>query len=272
MDHPKRFDVIVIGGGHAGTEAALAAARMGCSTLLLTHNIETLGQMSCNPSIGGIGKGHLVKEVDALGGVMAGAADEAGIHFRILNAVRDRPCALLALKRIGCCIARPFAGGSSANPELSVFQQGVEDLMLIGDRIVGVITQVGIRFFADAVVLTAGTFLDGRIHIGLQNHTAGRAGDPAAVRLSARLKELQLPQGRLKTGTPPRIDGRTVDFERWRSNPATRTPCRCSASSARPNSIHGRSCVGSRTRTSARTRSFAAASTAARCLPASSKA
>ena len=219
MDYPQIFDVIVVGGGHAGTEAALAAARMGCKTLLLTHNIETLGQMSCNPSIGGIGKGHLVKEVDALGGAMALATDEGGIQFRILNsskgpAVRatraqaDRVLYKAAIRRM-----------LENQPNLWLFQQAVDDLMVDGDRVVGAVTQVGIRFRSQTVVLTAGTFLDGKIHVGLQNYAAGRAGDPPALSLSARLKELKLPQGRLKTGTPARIDGRTIDFSKCEPQP-----------------------------------------------------
>ena len=212
MQFPKHFDVIVVGGGHAGTEAALAAARMGSATLLLTHSLETLGQMSCNPSIGGIGKGHLVKEIDALGGAMAAATDEAGIQFRILNrskgpavrATRAQADRVLYRKAIRCRLEN--------QPNLSLFQQPVDDLLLDGATVVGAVTQSGIRFYGSAVVLTAGTFLNGLIHIGLQNYAAGRAGDPAALSLAARLKEMQLPQGRLKTGTPPRIDGRSIDF------------------------------------------------------------
>ena len=224
MLYPQEFDVIVVGGGHAGTEAALAAARMGCQTLLLTHNIETLGQMSCNPSIGGIGKGHLVKEVDALGGAMALAIDEAGIQFRILNsskgpAVRatraqaDRILYKAAIRRV-----------LENQPNLLIFQQAVDDLMVEGDRVVGAVTQIGLRFRSRTVVLTAGTFLDGKIHVGLNNYAAGRAGDPPAVSLSARLKELQLPQGRLKTGTPPRIDGRSIDFSQCSEQPGDGMP------------------------------------------------
>ena len=224
MLYPQEFDVIVVGGGHAGTEAALAAARMGCQTLLLTHNIETLGAMSCNPSIGGIGKGHLVKEVDALGGAMALATDEGGIQFRILNgskgpAVRatraqaDRILYKAAIRRL-----------LENQPNLTLFQQAVDDLIVEGDRVVGAVTQIGIRFRARAVVLTAGTFLDGKIHVGLENHTGGRAGDPPSVSLSARLKELKLPQGRLKTGTPPRLDGRTIDFSQCTEQPGDGMP------------------------------------------------
>ena len=224
MLYPDYFDVIVVGGGHAGSEAALAAARMGCKTLLLTHNIETLGQMSCNPSIGGIGKGHLVKEVDAMGGAMALATDEAGIQFRILNsskgpAVRatraqaDRVLYKAAIRRV-----------LENQPNLWLFQQAVDDLLVEGDRVVGAVTQLGIAFRARTVVLTAGTFLDGKIHVGLNNYAAGRAGDPPALTLSARLKELQLPQGRLKTGTPPRIDGRSIDFSKCQEQPGDGMP------------------------------------------------
>jgi tRNA uridine 5-carboxymethylaminomethyl modification enzyme len=210
--HPKEFDVIVVGGGHAGTEAALAAARMGCATLLLTHNIETLGQMSCNPSIGGIGKGHLVKEVDALGGAMASATDEAGIQFRILNSSKGPAVRATRAQADRLLYKAAIRHRLENQPNLWLFQQAVDDLMLEGDRVVGAVTQVGVRFRGKAVVLTAGTFLDGRVHVGMQNYSAGRAGDPPAVSLSARLKELKLAQGRLKTGTPPRIDGRTIDF------------------------------------------------------------
>jgi tRNA uridine 5-carboxymethylaminomethyl modification enzyme len=224
MEYPKHFDVIVVGGGHAGTEAALAAARMGCDTLLLTHNIETLGQMSCNPSIGGIGKGHLVKEVDALGGAMAAATDEAGIQFRILNGSKG-PAVRATRAQADRVLYRAAIRRRLENqPRLWLFQQAVDDLMLDGDRVAGAVTQVGIRFRGRAVVLTAGTFLDGKIHVGLQNYSAGRAGDPPAVRLSARLKELQLPQGRLKTGTPPRIDGRSIDFGRLAAQPGDLDP------------------------------------------------
>ncbi|GAB3542599.1 tRNA uridine-5-carboxymethylaminomethyl(34) synthesis enzyme MnmG [Noviherbaspirillum agri] len=212
MYFPTEFDVIVVGGGHAGTEAALASARMGQKTLLLTHNIETLGQMSCNPSIGGIGKGHLVKEVDALGGAMAIATDEAGIQFRILNSSKGPAVRATRAQADRILYKKAIRGRLENQPNLWLFQQAVDDLMVEGDRVVGAVTQVGIRFRSRAVVLTAGTFLDGKIHVGLNNYAAGRAGDPPAVSLSARLKELKLPQGRLKTGTPPRIDGRSIDF------------------------------------------------------------
>jgi len=214
MLYPVHFDVIVVGGGHAGTEAALASARMGCRTLLLTHNIETLGQMSCNPSIGGIGKGHLVKEVDALGGVMALATDLAGIQFRILNRSKGPAVRATRAQADRMLYKAAVRHRLENQPNLWLFQQAVEDLMIEGSRVVGAITQVGVRFTARTVVLTAGTFLDGKIHVGLDNHSAGRAGDPPSLRLSARLKELKLPQGPLKTGTPPRIDGRSIDFTR----------------------------------------------------------
>ena len=214
MWFPREFDVIVVGGGHAGTEAALASARMGASTLLLTHNIETLGQMSCNPSIGGIGKGHLVKEVDALGGAMALATDEAGIQFRILNGSKG-PAVRATRAQADRVLYRAAIRRRLENQQnLWLFQGGCNDILVEGVRVSGVVTQVGVRFRTRSVVLTAGTFLDGRIHVGLQNHSAGRAGDPPAIALSARLKELKLPQGRLKTGTPPRIDGRSIDYSR----------------------------------------------------------
>jgi tRNA uridine 5-carboxymethylaminomethyl modification enzyme len=212
MLFPKEFDVIVVGGGHAGTEAALAAARMGAATLLLTHNIETLGQMSCNPSIGGIGKGHLVKEIDALGGAMAAATDEAGIQFRILNGSKGPAVRATRAQADRILYKAAIRHRLENQPNLWLFQGACDDLMLENDRVAGAITQVGIRFKSRTVVLTAGTFLDGKIHVGLQSHSAGRAGDPPAIALSARLKELKLPQGRLKTGTPPRLDGRSIDF------------------------------------------------------------
>ncbi|MCK9563247.1 MAG: tRNA uridine-5-carboxymethylaminomethyl(34) synthesis enzyme MnmG [Bacteroidales bacterium] len=223
MMHPDQFDVIVIGGGHAGTEACLAAARMGCKTLLLTHNVETLGQMSCNPAIGGIGKSHLVKEIDALGGAMARATDRGGIQFRVLNARKgpavratraqaDRVLYKAAMRRI-----------LENQPNLWIFQQAVDDLLVEGDRATGVVTQMGLRFRAEAVVLTAGTFLGGVIHIGLENHSGGRAGDPPSIALAHRLRELPFRVGRLKTGTPPRIDARSVDFtglqQQWGDDP-----------------------------------------------------
>ncbi|MFC5510833.1 tRNA uridine-5-carboxymethylaminomethyl(34) synthesis enzyme MnmG [Massilia jejuensis] len=224
MLFPTEFDVIVVGGGHAGTEAALASARMGQKTLLLTHNIETLGQMSCNPSIGGIGKGHLVKEVDALGGAMAIATDEAGIQFRILNSSKGPAVRATRAQADRILYKAAIRSRIENQPNLWLFQQAVDDLMVEGDRVVGAVTQIGLRFRARAVVLTAGTFLDGKIHVGLQNYTAGRAGDPAAVSLSSRLKELKLPQGRLKTGTPPRIDGRSIDFSRLAEQPGDLDP------------------------------------------------
>ncbi|OEZ91686.1 MULTISPECIES: tRNA uridine-5-carboxymethylaminomethyl(34) synthesis enzyme MnmG [unclassified Janthinobacterium] len=212
MLFPTEFDVIVVGGGHAGTEAALASARMGQKTLLLTHNIETLGQMSCNPSIGGIGKGHLVKEVDAMGGAMAIATDESGIQFRILNSSKGPAVRATRAQADRILYKAAIRTRLENQTNLWLFQQAVDDLIVEGDRVVGAVTQIGLKFLARAVVLTAGTFLDGKIHVGLNNYSAGRAGDPPAISLSARLKELKLPQGRLKTGTPPRIDGRTIDF------------------------------------------------------------
>jgi tRNA uridine 5-carboxymethylaminomethyl modification enzyme len=212
MQFPHTFDVIVVGGGHAGTEAALAAARMGQQTLLLTHNIETLGQMSCNPSIGGIGKGHLVKEVDALGGAMAAATDEAGIQFRILNSSKGPAVRATRAQADRILYKAAIRHRLENQANLTLFQQAVDDLILDGDRVTGVVTQLGVRFSGKTVVLTAGTFLSGLIHVGLSNYQAGRAGDPPSVSLAARLKELKLPQGRLKTGTPPRLDGRTIDY------------------------------------------------------------
>ena len=214
MIYSKHYDVIIIGGGHAGTEAALAAARMGCSTLLLTHNIETLGQMSCNPSIGGIGKGHLVKEVDALGGVMARATDVGGIQFRILNSSKGPAVRATRAQADRLLYKQAVRSALENQVNLDLFQQAVDDLIVEGDKVTGVMTELGIQFNATCVVLTAGTFLGGKIHVGLNNTVGGRAGDPAALRLSDRLKELNLGQGRLKTGTPPRLDGRTIDYSR----------------------------------------------------------
>ncbi len=221
---PRRFDVIVVGGGHAGAEAALAAARMGCATLLLTHSIETLGQMSCNPSIGGIGKGHLVREVDALGGAMALAADEAGIQFRTLNGSKG-PAVRATRAQADRVLYRAAMRGRLENqPNLWLFQQAVDDVQVQGGRAVGVVTQMGLAFEARAVVLTTGTFLNGRIHIGLDNYAGGRAGDAPSISLAARLRELQLPQGRLKTGTPPHLDGRTIDFSACTEQPGDADP------------------------------------------------
>jgi tRNA uridine 5-carboxymethylaminomethyl modification enzyme len=219
MHYPDEFDVIVIGGGHAGTEAALAAARGGARTLLLTHNIETLGQMSCNPSIGGIGKGHLVKEIDALGGAMASATDEAGIQFRILNASKGPAVRATRAQADRVLYKQAIRRRLENQPGLTLFQQAVDDLLVEQDRVVGVVTQIGLRFRARSVVLTAGTFLSGLIHVGLQQHQGGRAGDPPSLSLAHRLRELKLPVGRLKTGTPPRLDGRTIDFSVMEEQP-----------------------------------------------------
>ncbi|MDX1669078.1 MAG: tRNA uridine-5-carboxymethylaminomethyl(34) synthesis enzyme MnmG [Limnobacter sp.] len=224
MQYPKKFDVIVVGGGHAGTEAALASARAGAHTLLLSHSIETLGQMSCNPSIGGIGKGHLVKEVDALGGAMAIATDEAGIQFRTLNASKGPAVRATRAQADRVLYRQAIRTRLENEPNLSLFQQAVDDLILDGGRVVGAVTQLGLRFTAKAVVLTAGTFLNGKIHVGLQNYSAGRAGDPPANTLGARLQEMKLPQGRLKTGTPPRIDGRSIDFSVMQEQPGDLDP------------------------------------------------
>ena len=219
MIYPKTYDVIVVGGGHAGTEAALAAARMGAQTLLLSHNIETLGQMSCNPSIGGIGKGHLVRELDALGGAMALATDKSGIQFRRLNASKGAAVRATRAQADRILYKAAIHEMLENQENLDLFQQAVEDVTLDGERISGVVTAMGVEFKARAVVLTAGTFLSGKIHIGLENYEGGRAGDPAAKSLGGRLRELNLPQGRLKTGTPPRIDGRTIDFSQLTEQP-----------------------------------------------------
>lgn len=223
MDYPTRFDVIVIGGGHAGTEACLASARMGMKTLLLTHNVETLGQMSCNPAIGGIGKSHLVKEIDALGGAMALATDQSGIQFRVLNA-RKGPAVRATRAQADRVLYKAAIRSILENqPNLWIFQQAADDLIVEGSQVQGVVTQMGLKFYAQSVVLTAGTFLGGKIHIGLQNYSGGRAGDPPAIALSQRLRELPLRVERLKTGTPPRIDARSVDFTnlepQWGDNP-----------------------------------------------------
>ena len=212
MQFPDRFDVIVVGGGHAGTEAALASARMGVKTLLLTHSLDTLGAMSCNPSIGGIGKGHLVKEVDALDGAMAAATDEAGIQFRILNSSKGPAVRATRAQADRVLYKQAIRGRLENQPNLTLFAQACDDLIMEGDRVVGAVTQLGVRFAARAVVLTAGTFLNGKIHVGLSNTTGGRMSEPPSVSLAARLRELQLPVGRLKTGTPPRLDGKTIDF------------------------------------------------------------
>lgn len=223
MDYPTRFDVIVIGGGHAGTEACLAAARMGCQTLLLTHNVETLGQMSCNPAIGGIGKSHLVKEIDALDGAMARATDKGGIQFRVLNS-RKGPAVRATRAQADRVLYKAAIREILENqPNLSIFQQSVDDVIVEGETVTGVVTQMGLKFYAPSVVLTAGTFLGGKIHIGLENHSGGRAGDPPSIALADRLRELPLRVDRLKTGTPPRIDARSVDFseleEQWGDKP-----------------------------------------------------
>ncbi len=219
MHFPYEFDVIVVGGGHAGTEAALASARAGRNTLLLTHNIETLGQMSCNPSIGGIGKGHLVKEVDALGGAMAIATDAAGIQFRTLNSSKGAAVRATRAQADRLLYKQAIRSRLENQPNLTLFQQAVDDLTLEGNRVTGVVTQLGVHFAGRAVVLTTGTFLSGLIHVGMVHFQAGRAGDPPSLSLAARLRELKLPIGRLKTGTPPRIDGRSVDFSMMQEQP-----------------------------------------------------
>jgi len=224
MQFPKQFDVIVVGGGHAGSEAALAAARAGCKTLLLTHNIETLGQMSCNPSIGGIGKGHLVKEIDALGGAMALATDEAGIQFRTLNGSKGPAVRATRAQADRVLYRQAIRTRLENQPNLWLFQQAVDDLIVEGERVVGAVTQIGLQFRSRTVVLTAGTFLNGLVHVGLSNYPAGRAGDPPAISLAHRLREMKLPQGRLKTGTPPRIDGRTIDFSKTEEQPGDLNP------------------------------------------------
>jgi tRNA uridine 5-carboxymethylaminomethyl modification enzyme len=222
MDFPRQFDVIVVGGGHAGTEAALAAARSGAHTLLLTHAIETLGQMSCNPSIGGIGKGHLVKEVDALGGAMAIATDEAGIQFRTLNASKGPAVRATRAQADRVLYRGAIRRRLESQPNLWLFQSAVDDLLVAQDRVSGAVTALGLRFHAPCVVLTAGTFLGGLVHVGLERYQAGRAGDPPSLSLAARLRELKLPVGRLKTGTPPRIDGRSIDFSKLEEQPGDR--------------------------------------------------
>ena len=223
MEYPKHFDVIVVGGGHAGTEACLASARMGCKTLLLTHNIETLGQMSCNPAIGGIGKSHLVKEVDALGGAMALATDRSGIQFRVLNARKGPAVRATRVQADRIKYKAAVRGILESQENLTIFQQAVDDLIIEQERVTGVITQMGLHFKAKTVVVTAGTFLAGKVHIGLENHAAGRAGDPPSESLAQRLRDLPFRVERLKTGTPPRIDARSVDFsslqEQWGDKP-----------------------------------------------------
>ena len=214
MDYLVRYDVIVVGCGHAGVEACLAAARMGCKTLLITHNVETIGQLSCNPSIGGIGKSHLVKELDAMGGAMAQVTDESGIQFRVLNGSKG-PAVRATRAQIDRELYRVAMRKRIEEQEnLWVFQQGVDDLIVEGERVAGVITQTNVKIYSQTVIITAGTFLHGLIHVGLEHYPAGRVGDPASIKLAQRLIDLGLPKGRLKTGTPARIDGRTIDFEK----------------------------------------------------------
>jgi tRNA uridine 5-carboxymethylaminomethyl modification enzyme len=225
MNSQQNFDVIIVGGGHAGTEAALAAARMGVRTLLLTHSVETIGQMSCNPAIGGIGKGHLVKEIDALGGIMALAADQAGIQFRILNASKGPAVRATRAQADRVLYKQAIRYAVENQTNLSIFQQAVDDLIVVGEQVQGVVTQMGVKYYAPKVVLTTGTFLGGKIHIGLTNYRGGRAGDPPAIALADRLRELPLRVGRLKTGTPPRLDGRTIDYSQLAAQPGdTPTP------------------------------------------------
>jgi tRNA uridine 5-carboxymethylaminomethyl modification enzyme len=241
---------------------------MGQKTLLLTHNIETLGQMSCNPSIGGIGKGHLVKEVDAMGGAMAIATDEAGIQFRILNSSKGPAVRATRAQADRILYKQAIRSRLENQPNLWLFQQAVDDLMVEGERVVGAVTQIGLQFRRRAVVLTAGTFLDGKIHVGLQNYSAGRAGDPPAISLSARLKELKLPQGRLKTGTPPRIDGRSIDFSLMSEQPGDLDPVPVFSVMGNAAMHPNRCRAGSRTPTPRPTTSSVPAWTAARCTPA----
>ena len=233
MHYSEQFDVIVIGGGHAGTEAALAAARMGANTLLLTHNIETLGQMSCNPAIGGIGKGHLVKEIDAMGGVMAKAADRGGIQFRTLNSSKGPAVRATRAQADRVLYKAAVREVLENQPNLSIFQQAVDDLIVEGEHVTGVITQMGLSFSAKAVVLTVGTFLSGKIHIGEKNYSGGRAGDPPSIALANRLRELPFRVGRLQPGTPPRIDGRRINYEGLKAESLSSAASAAAASSMR---------------------------------------